>query len=343
MSAPLLVKFLWRGSHRRSPELWLRQFPGSTGVWGQCRFLFDPSVRTYDWVAVYDDLADLDGNSGVEDLACSPSHTLLVTVEPSSIKRYGRRFLAQFGTVLTSQEEFALKHPGIVRSQPALRWFYGAGQSRFLAFDAMTADPPLKKSKILSTVASSKRHGHTLHRRRYEFTQELSKQLPELEVFGHGVRDMDDKAIALDPYKYHVAVENHVAPHHWTEKLADAFLGCCLPFYYGCPNAAEYFPSESFLPIDIFQPDEAAVRIAAAIEQGEYEKRLPSILEARRRVLHDYNLFAVLSKLIEARQAEATLVPGAKLLSRHAMRSASVRNTLEDFADKLQQRLLPRR
>ena len=52
----------------------------------------------------------------------------------------------------------------------------------------------------------------------------------------------------------HIAVENHIAPHHWTEKLSDSFLGYCLPFYIGCPNAADYFPEQSFIGLDIEDP-----------------------------------------------------------------------------------------
>ena len=290
-------------------------------------------------MVAYDDLPALEQGSGIEDLACPSRHTLLVTVEPSSIKRYGRRFLAQFGSVLTSHEPDVLQHPDAIRSQPALRWFYGAGHSHWLTFDEMLANPPTTKRKLISTVASSKQQRHTLHRRRYLFTQELQQRLPALEIFGHGVRDMDDKAEALDAYEYHVAVENHLGPNHWTEKLADTFLGCCLPFYFGCPNAADYFPTQSFIPIDIFNPDESAQRIRSAMEAGEYQKRLPHILEARRRVLYDFNLFAVLSRLIEARHSTESRRPGAQLLSRHAMRSSSVRNTIEDFFDKVQHRL----
>ena len=40
--------------------------------------------------------------------------------------------------------------------------------------------------------------------------------------------------------------------------LPDAFLGYTLPFYHGCPNANEYFPPESFIPIDINDLDRTA-------------------------------------------------------------------------------------
>jgi hypothetical protein len=124
-----------------------------------------------------------------------------------------------------------------------------------------------------------------------------------MDVFGHGVMPVADKADALDPYRYHIAIENHVCLHHWTEKLSDAFLGMCLPFYYGCPNANDYFPEESFIQIDINDPRGTAERVQRAIKTDEYTKRLPAIREARRRVLEEFGFFAVVSRIISERHA----------------------------------------
>lgn len=336
----IIVKFLARNSGQEPPDVWVRQFPGGNPAWGNCRFVFDPEVRDYDWLVAYEDLPKAGkSNKGRELLACPPEHTLLITTEPSSIKQYGRRFVAQFGCVLTSQDERALPHPGAVRSQPALMWYYGFGTHGMISFDDLRDHPPLAKTRLISTVTSAKAQRHTLHHRRHLFTGELKALLPELDLFGRGVRDIQDKAEAMRDYRYHVAVENFVGPHHWTEKLADSFLGCTLPFYFGCPNATDYFPEGSFIPIDIFDPPGAARIIRTTIENGEYEKRLPLILEARRRVLYEYNLFAVLSRLIEQRHSTAAVTPGLTLLSRHALRTASVRNMLESGLEKVVNRL----
>ena len=48
---------------------------------------------------------------------------------------------------------------------------------------------------------------------------------PEADWYGRGMCAIDEKANALFPYQYHLCIENHLAKHHWTEKLADAFLG----------------------------------------------------------------------------------------------------------------------
>jgi len=141
-----------------------------------------------------------------------------------------------------------------------------------------------------------------------------------------------DKALALANYKYSFALENHIEKHHWTEKLADAFLGLTLPFYAGCPNASDYFPEESFIPIDIRKPDEALEVILKASRDNEYEKRLPAIHEARRRVLFEHNLFAVLSREIEKRHnPDFNLNPKNQICSRHAVRAKSPMYWMSDL------------
>ena len=297
--APIRVKMVFRGGNEKTAEEMLRRFPCGEPTWGQCRFIFDREARDYDWFVVYDDLPPHPGerfSTASESLACPRSRTLLITTEPAPIKLYGAGFLSQFGHVLTSQEPWVIRHPGAIFSQPALLWFYGRGSSHG-AYDRMVASPPGPKVADVSTVCSAKRQTHTLHRTRYDFVQKLRVLLPEMEVFGHGVRPIADKAEALDTYRYHIAIENHVCRHHWTEKLSDAFLGLCLPFYHGCPNAADYFPEESFIPIDLQDPADTARLVRSAIRAGEYERRLPAIREARRLVMERYSLFATVSDI----------------------------------------------
>ena len=126
---------------------------------------------------------------------------------------------------------------------------------------------------MLSTIFSPKRQWHTLHAQRFKFTDVLRRLMPEMDLFGRGSRPLGDKAEALAPYKYHLAIENHVSEHHITEKLTDAFLGRCLPFYIGAPNAADYFPAESFIALDIADPEGAARIIRKAIATDQWGRR----------------------------------------------------------------------
>ncbi|WP_429884951.1 glycosyltransferase family 10 domain-containing protein [Geoalkalibacter halelectricus] len=328
------IKFIGNYGEQR----WARQLPENKPVWADCEFLLDPGETQYDWLVVYNDFP-----AGIRqvNLPCPQEQTLLVTTEPSTIKAYGNAFTRQFGHVLTSQPEWALPHPNRIYSQPALQWFYGVGPEKLVTYDEMVAHPPLEKTRLIATVCSTKQQTHTLHQKRYHFTQELKKRIPELDIFGHGVRPMADKAESLDPYRYHVAIENFIGMHHWTEKLSDPFLGVTLPFYCGCPNAADYFPEESFIPIDINDVDGASEIIRKAMRDGEYEKRLPHILEARRRVLEEYNIFAVLSKLIEERSKDVQpSSSGGVILSRRELRKRHPLVSVQHFYEKCRLRIL---
>lgn len=350
MKSELLVKFVAKGSLFKDAAVWRRQLPAAEPVWDRCRFTFDPDARRYDWLVAYDDLPPASVKNQrqkarirTERLACPRAHTLFITAEPSTIKVYSRDFLAQFGAILTSQEPWAVPHPNVILSQPALRWFYGMpyGPDRgdLVDLDTLRAMPVPEKPHVISTVCSSKRMTYTTHRRRYDFVQELRAVPPELEVFGRGVREIDDKALALDAYRYHVAIENHVCAHHWTEKLADAFLGYTLPFYYGAPNAADYFPEDSFIPIDIYDLDGALRSIRAAIDGDVWTQRLPAIVEARRRVLEQYNIFAVIAREItRLHDPSRTAAPGAVIMSRHALRRSSAGHYLREMRDRLRVR-----
>ena len=336
MSANGKIRVKLIGNYRS--HVWMRQFPGRRPVWDDCQFLLDPAEKHYDWLIVYNDLPR---ELREENLSCRRENTLLVTTEPHTIKSYGRSFTKQFGHVLTSQPEWALQHPGRIYSQPALQWFYGLGfygqrDDVPLSFDQMIENPPLVKTKDIATVCSMKQQRHTLHNRRYAFTQKLKEIIPDLDIFGHGVKPMDDKAEALDDYRYHVAIENFRGLHHWTEKLSDPFLGLALPFYYGCTNVFEYFPEESLITIDIDDPETAGETILRAIRDNEYEKRLPYIQQARELVMQEYNLFAVLSKFIgEHHDPAKDKLNDHVLLSRRRLRARHPMIAVEDLLEKV--------
>lgn len=320
-AAPIIrIKFLTKHPAKDISGHWFRFLPAGNPQVGRCQFLFDRDERNYDWLVVYDDLPSVSGERHTlweETLACPRERTLLLTSEPATVKVYGQGFLRQFGWVLTSQEPWVIRHPGAIYCQTGLIWFYEG------THEEITRHSSEQKTALISTVCSSKQQRHTLHKYRYQFTQQLKQALPELEIFGHGVRYIERKNEALDSFRYHVAIENHVCPHHWTEKLADSFLGMCLPFYHGAPNAAEYFPPESFISINIHNFDESLARIRQAIRDNEYERRLPAIREARRLVLERYSTFPQLARLIEERHesvADAVTQEGQKIQSRHLWR-----------------------
>jgi hypothetical protein len=311
----ITVKLSSRAGRKEGGTDLSNQCPGNKPQWGKCRFICNLFAEDYDWLVLVDDFSPLlPGRQ--ELLRCPPSQTLLLTSEPASVTHYGKAFAAQFGYVITNQDETALPHHNAIRSQTGNVWYYGKSYAKLIE-----EPPPIKTGK-LSTVCSAKKQTHTMHARRQEFTLALKKDLPELEIFGRGVRFIEKKYQALDPYRFHLVIENHYGPHVWSEKLADAFLGYTVPIYYGCPNVLDYFPEDSLVQIDINDYAGTLQKIAKLINTpGEYERRLKAVIEARRRVTETYNLASMLSHFIESQSRQTTNKQQIFLRSRKKIRS----------------------
>lgn len=284
------IKIIARGADSGS---WARQLPQSDPFLDRFEFIWRADEPNYDWLVVIDDISR-SLKAPPERLSCADQHTLLVTTEPDTITRYGTAFCAQFGHVLTSQPSEALKHPNRIYSHTGNFWFNDH------SFEELDNQPFPEKDQTLSTVCSTKQQKYTLHKQRYDFCHWLKSQLDELQIYGHGFNYIDHKFEVLDPFRFHLAIENYVGPHHWTEKLADPFLSGAFPIYFGCTNLNHYFPEESYLQIDIFQPEESLEKVRLAVQDKDfYASRIEALHEAKRLVLRDYNLLFMIGKIVE--------------------------------------------
>lgn len=310
-SAAIRIKLITRG---RGSAIWAAQLPPSGSFTGQCTFCLELGETRYDWLVVIDDVSR-ELLAPPETLSCADEHTLLVTTEPPTITCYGKSFTEQFAHVLTSQPENKLPHPGRIYSQTGNLWFNGH------SYEELNRHGFPEKDRTLSTVCSSKQQKHTIHNDRYQFCQWLMKQLPDMGLFGHGSVYIKNKYEALDPYRYHLAIENYRAPHHWTEKLADPYLSGCFPIYYGCTNIADYFPCESFLEIDIHKRHEALEKIRSVLkDSSHYESTRDAIYEARRLVMEKYNLMHMIESIVIDKYEPDRKSQGRRLYGRKQMR-----------------------
>ncbi len=293
-------------------------------VWNGVEFTADEACRDYDWALVYDDfprhcVGSIEHER--EPLACPQENTILVTCEPPTIKLYTRPYVSQFGYVLSTHLPRYLVHPHRVHAPGCLLWIAGYSMEEALAM------PEYEKTRVLSTVCSAKQQSHTMHQTRYEATRYLAEHLPEMDWYGRGVRELANKCDALSPYRYHLAAENYVGAHHWTDKISDPILGLCLTFYAGDPKLAEVFPEESFIPVPLGDKEATLAIVRESIRNNEYEKRLPALREARRLLVQKYNLFAQASRLINevTEQRRAAGLPevgqgAGQLRGRHRLR-----------------------
>ena len=240
-----------------------------------------------------------------ETVRCPKDRTVLITDEPPSIKKYDQDFLNQFHTIVTCQRD--VKHPNVIHTQKAHPWMIGCtyklGLKPSLAgvgectkdYDELKSMRlPLPKNKLMSIVSSGKRStpGHI---KRLLFATELKKYFKDkLDVYGRGINNFEDKWEVVEPYKYHITIENSSYPDYYTEKLIDAFLGGAYPLYYGCPNVDEYFPLGALQKIDINDIKGSIQVIEKCLAENTYEKNLDLIAKSRDLLLEKYNIFPFL-------------------------------------------------
>lgn len=286
-----------------------------------CVFIQDASCREYDWLVMYDDFPRRSIGSIVkerEELACPAEQTIFITAEPPTIKIYPHVFTKQFGYVLTTHKPCYLPHRHHRIGKGCLHWQSGHSREEVLRM------PDYPKSKLFSTVCSTKQQTHTMHQARYRLTDYIAARMPEMDWYGWGVKRLEYKYDALNAYRYHLAMENYIEDYHWTDKISDPILGLCLTFYAGDPKLGDVLPPESFIPIPAQDPEAALGIIREAIRNNEYDKRLPAIREARRLIVTKYNMFNQVVDLIHQHQAEHGAAAAEQhhgvLLGRHRLR-----------------------
>ena len=283
------------------PDL-MRQTPGQSGIWDDIQFTVDP-VEECDVVVM------LNNNMKKETrVKCLRENVWALMQEPY-VKGFtdwmveGHEYFSRVYThhAPSMNAKYLVSHP-------AIPWYVNR------SFDQLVAMNIPIKSKAISWVVGSAKDipGHL---KRHSFLKFIQKEkFPDIDLYGRAVQYIDDKWDGLAPYKYSLAIENSNGPDYWTEKLADCFLTWTVPLYYGCTNIEKYFPKDSFIRIDIENSGVGMAQIKEVLEKNDWEKRIPSLTEARRLVLHEYQLFPHISKLIKShtikrREKEMTILP----------------------------------
>lgn len=273
-----------------------RQTPNETGCWEDSRISINPnddSDAEYDFFVVIEDLLR------PQKFSCRAKNSLLITNEPPDIRTYDKNYLKQFDYVLTCDQN--IDHPGRILQQCSLPWHFGRVQINHenrkfrYGFDAMANATPQStdKSRHMSVIVSNKMITPG-HKKRLEFALRLKDRMGDrLDLFGRGFREIADKADAILPYRYHVALENSAILHYWTEKLSDTFLGSAMPIYFGCPNINDYFPVGAILPVTL-EDLEKDIEFVSNVGDSAFKKAFPLIQESRRKILFEYNLFPMI-------------------------------------------------
>ncbi len=309
----------------RDPWLTFRQLRNNNGITDDGKFQFfinDMNCQP--------DYAVVKGKGIIDsvELPVPKSRTLLLTGEPYDVLEYPRGYCSQFGTVLACNDKIKANNGTQIIHTPAmLSWFVGAmmdgsGEYRFTMNNEELCNTHPKKEKLISVITSRKAftQGHVDRLRFIEKLQNLYGD--KVDIYGRGFCDFNDKWDVLAPYRYHIAIENSCTDYYWTEKLADCYLAETFPFYHGCTNVGDYFPRDSYEPIDIRNFEQTAKIIDKAIEEDRFTASQTAITKAKERILGEYNIFNYVADICSQitdnnTTGKTTIRPASKFFSAH--------------------------
>ena len=106
------------------------------------------------------------------------------------------------------------------------------------------------------------------------------------------------KEEAVEPYCYHIAVENCIEKGYFTEKVVDAWMGLSLPLYRGCPDLADFVPGDAFVRLPEEMGEAAAFAARVCRSASLYRERLSAVREARELVLDKYNVWSEIAAMV---------------------------------------------
>jgi GR25 family glycosyltransferase involved in LPS biosynthesis len=268
--------------------------PAASGVWNDVAFVPAGSGPT-DWVGIFNQPRER-----VLKICSSPDRVFFAIGEPPTRMHRPLHLGQGHGTTVFTCDREVVTQTGADRNYvltpPMLRTW-----SVRRSLEQLSTTAIREKPRLLSWITSdiSLLAGH---RRRLEFLERLRKGL-EFDLFGRGYRRVYDKWDVLAPYRYSIAFENVRAPWYFTEKLMDCYVCETMPIYVGDPTITNFFPAESLVVIDPDAPD-VIEQIRSVIQSDAWRRNRDALLEAKRRVLHEYN--AMLSRLVTDRTATAS-------------------------------------
>lgn len=270
-------------SNYNYPDL-LRQTPNYSGKWNGISFTFD-KVDKADFIVVL--------NHPIADIRvkCRKGGKILIIQEPPYERNnYLIPYFDYFDIVITAFNK--KKQKKIVNTQAALPWLVEKD------YDQLSCLLPLVDKKEGISWVTSNSNVNPGHEPRLKFLDKIKQTNLNINVFGRGIKNIDNKFDAIYPFKYTLAIENYSDNNYWTEKIADAYLSWTMPIYFGCKNIEDFFPENSFIKIDINKPDEAFEIISKSIKDKKFDNNINAIKEARELVLNKYQFFPFVTDFI---------------------------------------------
>ena len=160
------------------------------------------------------------------------SYNIAWIIESPEYSRYNN--LEDFDLILTHDEHILNSY----------------NKSRLFPIGGCWVDPKFEKfnkTKDISIIASEKT---------YTYGQQLRHEIIRnfnLDVYGRGYNQIDNKSTALFDYKFSVVIENCSSKFYFSEKLIDCFISKVIPIYFGSQILPKEFDENGIIKFSSFE------------------------------------------------------------------------------------------
>ncbi len=157
-----------------------------------------------------------------------------------------------------------------------------------------------KLDKVISIL--SYKYFDVGHKKRVDYIKYCEKNDNNvIDIYGYenyhklknyiGPLQDDKQELELIKYKYTLSIENNSERNYATEKIWEALLCECLPFYWGCPNLEDYIDPRAFIRLDMNDFNKSKMIIENAINENMWEQRIEYIRQEKQKILTKLGFF----------------------------------------------------
>lgn len=277
----------------------LKQTPDRAGQWGNYDFYIDSFDLDFDGYVF------LDVPEGKRLLPNKPTLGLLMEAyhdnmpfkdgHPQSTILYSKGFTDQFDKIITTNHP--VQHRAVIKTQIGAPWFT-TSHKEGIDFNFLRDNNIKEKKNKICMICSDR--NDTLHSPRLVFAKKIKEMLGEdVDFFGRGIQNFDNIYDLLSTYEYCITFENDCLPNYFSEKLSDIFLCGTYPIYNGCTNVYDFFDKDALMAFDLTDVSQTVSQIRQILKDDLYTKNYDKIIEAKTKVLYDYNIFNLLAQNID--------------------------------------------
>ena len=227
-----------------------------------------------------------------------------IIMEPSWTPNWDRQMASYAGTIFVHDNSlFKFRNDETTRiiERPSLMFteFYNSPET--VDYFLNTDFKKTKKVNIIVSGMNNRSYGNT-YNQRITFVETVIKQKLPIEIYGRLWQPngewikgpFERKLDVLRPYEFSVGIENSCERNYISEKFFDSYMVNTVPVYYGCPNVTDIYDKDSFIAIDINDPNRYIPLLENLLYKKSSAEYMEKVIAMKKRYLRENNLYTVI-------------------------------------------------